>query len=952
MRLHSKDAVSSAEESRDCREARAAGKPEGLTLSGARKRTQAMTAFVATLLVALATSTSAAASMKQLHAEPATASSPPFSLALAPRSVPLRVPNPQAYAAAKATANRAYLGWRARHPSTRTKAGARSPQPNAATAFAAPPPRAVLYEELNTPGIGADGTVTPPDTTGAIGPNNYVEFVNSHIAVYGRTLGAPLAEETGDEFSKGTSTCDGQIRWDQQAERWEYASLDCGETEATKQRFNFGWSKTADPTNLSDSAWCKYELPTASVLADYPKLGGDDNWMIIGTNGYEMPAGTFVGSKVYIVPKPARGSTECPSVPVSEGAVPGFTPVGANTSGSSSTGYVVAGQYNESGAAEHLTLFAIGNEGGTPTLKEEPAISVSSYYIPPGVPQPGSTDVIDSSDTRLTQAVAAEDPKLHKMAVWTQHAVSTSPGAPSVVRWYEVVAGSSTPVQEGTVAASAGNFAFNGAISPTTKGNGAAIDYNIGGPTQQVELHAQSRGPTTPVGAMAGDIKLAESAAIDTDFSCPSVTGLSRPCRWGDYAGASPDPAHPGVVWGTGEVNGPTVAGNGAQWKTENFALAVHAPAIAAFSVTTTTPTGGVPVSFDGSTSSDAGEPIASYEWSFGDGIAGSGEKPAHTYARPGTYTVKLTVVDEAGFTSTVEHPVIVADTPPTPAFAVTSAAPTATAPVSFDGSASHDLDGTIASYEWSFGDGATAHGEVVPSHVYALHGNYTVTLTVVDDGGKTASVSHAITVADAGPSASFSTGASPTAGLPVAFDGSGSKDPDGTVAGYAWSFGDGSNGSGAQATHVYTKAGAYPVKLTVADNGGLGAVTEHMITVALPSNAIRITGSSPNTKTGSLALNVLVPGPGVLGASDASKGKAKPRKKAPKALVKPVSMTVSNAGTVTLQIVPSSAGLAELKRKHKLSVKLSIAFTPTDGTQARTVKTVVLRMATRKKKK
>lgn len=52
-----------------------------------------------------------------------------------------------------------------------------------------------------------------------------------------------------------------------------------------------------------------------------------------------------------------------------------------------------------------------------------------------------------------------------------------------------------------------------------------------------------------------------------------------------------------------------------------------------------------------------------------------------------------------------------------------------------FNGSRSYDLDGTIVTWNWTFGDGATANGAVV-SHVYTASGNYTVTLIVVDNEG------------------------------------------------------------------------------------------------------------------------------------------------------------------------------------------------------------------------
>jgi PKD repeat protein len=52
-----------------------------------------------------------------------------------------------------------------------------------------------------------------------------------------------------------------------------------------------------------------------------------------------------------------------------------------------------------------------------------------------------------------------------------------------------------------------------------------------------------------------------------------------------------------------------------------------------------------------------------------------------------------------------------------------------------FNGSSSHDLDGTIVSYEWDFGDGATGSSDIT-NHAYKDNGYYTITLTVADDGG------------------------------------------------------------------------------------------------------------------------------------------------------------------------------------------------------------------------
>ncbi|MFI6518294.1 PKD domain-containing protein [Spirillospora sp. NPDC050679] len=64
-----------------------------------------------------------------------------------------------------------------------------------------------------------------------------------------------------------------------------------------------------------------------------------------------------------------------------------------------------------------------------------------------------------------------------------------------------------------------------------------------------------------------------------------------------------------------------------------------------------------------------------------------------------------------------------------------------------FNGSASSDPDGSIASYQWDFGDGGSATG-ATPEHTYAAAGTYTVKLTVTDDKGATATRSDTVTVA------------------------------------------------------------------------------------------------------------------------------------------------------------------------------------------------------------
>jgi len=262
-----------------------------------------------------------------------------------------------------------------------------------------------------------------------------------------------------------------------------------------------------------------------------------------------------------------------------------------------------------------------------------------------------------------------------------------------------------------------------------------------------------------------------------------------------------------------------TVTDNDGEEASASQAILVAQAAITASFVAN--PTSGespLNVNFDASASSDPNGESLTYAWSFGDGSTGTGLAVSHTYYTAGIYAVLLMVSNGSGDEDQAAATIAVSEAPtpgnekPNAEFTSTPSTGEAPLAVSFNASGSSDSDGNITSYQWTFGDGESGSGTPI-SHTYADSGTYEVWLMVADNNGATdtATTTIQVTAINVSPIASFL--ASPTSGttpLEVSFDASASYDPDGLIVSHSWSFGDGENGSGANATHSYYNAGTY----------------------------------------------------------------------------------------------------------------------------------------------
>jgi RHS repeat-associated protein len=271
------------------------------------------------------------------------------------------------------------------------------------------------------------------------------------------------------------------------------------------------------------------------------------------------------------------------------------------------------------------------------------------------------------------------------------------------------------------------------------------------------------------------------------------------------------------------------------------------------------------PVTFDASaTTVSPPWSVASYNWDFGDGTSGSGVNPSHVYVDAGTYTATLHVVDTMGNRSAVSQQVDVgAATPPVVDFGVTSMSPSIPYGVVAGPGTTHAVaPATIATYVYDWGDGTTTSGvgPNIPAHYHNYNndpGVHTVTLTVTDSNGLTTTGSKQVETFTGGTAQFTYSPQDPDTDDVVTFDTSSSTPGSGAFASYNWNFGDGTTGTGASPTHVFTTPGTYRVDLTILDVNNIPATTSRMITVigAAPIADLAIYSLSPGNPYGILAV-------------------------------------------------------------------------------------------------
>lgn len=233
-------------------------------------------------------------------------------------------------------------------------------------------------------------------------------------------------------------------------------------------------------------------------------------------------------------------------------------------------------------------------------------------------------------------------------------------------------------------------------------------------------------------------------------------------------------------------------------------------------------------ISCDGSSSSDADGDNLEFRWEIDDVIFGT-DQFNHLFNTQGSKLVKLTVVDSSNASSSLEKTFLIkGNESPISNFICTS---DATHELICDGSSSSDLDGSIASFNWSSIGGLVLESGETTRIKFDSGGLKLITLSVLDDQGSEGSISLNFSVQEnTSPIVNFvclSTDIRSIDCQPL-----GTVDPDGTILSYHWNFGDGSTSSEPIIGHRYNEGGIKNISLTAADNLGGSTTTTKEIEV------------------------------------------------------------------------------------------------------------------------
>jgi ELWxxDGT repeat protein len=452
----------------------------------------------------------------------------------------------------------------------------------------------------------------PPDTMGAIGPNDFMEVLNSNIAIFTRggeserTLGLDTffaIDVNGVQYPRNGTT-DPRVLYDRQSGRWFASILELGPVKFHDNDIILAVSQTSDPKGM----WYKYVLRVGEAdglltydTTDFDTLGVDSQGVYLGMELFTVnrQTGLTVGDqgKIVAIPKqdvlsgslnptlvqafyPDHMDFAQPATNVDTQATGSSPEFFVSTTPSKSIFGSASPALLSSSALYYCDVFW---KGKIALVSQTVTVTVPSYRQPINAPAKGSTFPILTDDARLQMAVMTNG------HLWTAGNIGTTSGGGNAfidrtgIQWFEFNATGSSEttvnfslVQSGRVYDTATSDPMS-YYYPSLMVNGPGtmqMAFSGSSATQYVGVYATEREPKDPAGTTQPVRQL--QAGLEA-FNVPNAT---KPYRWGDYSYTSLDPLDNMTMWTVQEyAPNPTIIDFG-QWATRVIQLTAPAPTL------------------------------------------------------------------------------------------------------------------------------------------------------------------------------------------------------------------------------------------------------------------------------------------------------------------------------------------------------------------------------------
>lgn len=401
--------------------------------------------------------------------------------------------------------------------------------------------------------VDASYAVMPPDPSGDVGPNHYVQMVNLRTQIWdknGNSLAGPFNssqfwQTLGPPYSTSNDG-DPIVLYDEIADRWLVTQFALPNYPNGPFYQLLAVSTTPDPTGT----YYQYAFSFAN-MPDYPKFGIWPDGYYMSANQFSSGTLNYVGTYVAVFNRSviltggaatmiyfSLGTStfsflpsDCDGTAPPAGAPNNFLMTYNTTSGSGASDLDIY-QFHVDWTTPANTTFTGPLLLTTPTLSE-----------PNTVPQLGTTYKLDNLADRPMNRLQYRNLGTHEAMVVCQ-TVNAGAGRAGM-RWWELrkTTGNWSIYQEGTYAPNDELYRWMGSIAMDQGGN-IALGYSASGSTIYPDIRYTGRAASDPLGTMT------VSETIIHASGGPQTTSNQR---WGDYTQMTVDPSAAGTFWYTNE---------------------------------------------------------------------------------------------------------------------------------------------------------------------------------------------------------------------------------------------------------------------------------------------------------------------------------------------------------------------------------------------------------------